>query len=484
MNPPRQISGSTLVALALFALGFTPGCNLAPKYARPVVATPAAFKEAPAAAGPEVAWAPARPRDLAPRGRWWEIYQDPQLNALETQVRISNQTIAAAEAGFRAARAAALAARSALFPVISTAPSVNRVRSSSNWTAGGNAGSTVNEYSLPVDATYEIDLWHRVGNSAKASALAAQASEADLATALLSTQAELARDYFALRALDAQQRILDGTVASYRDALQAIQALVRSGLDSDKDAARAQNQLDTAIAQDTDLQASRALYEHAIAVLVGQAPAGFSLPAAPLVAPPPEVPAGLPSDLLERRPDIAAAERRVAAANAGIGLARTAYFPSLVLGASGGWEATHAAEWFEWPSRFWSIGPELGATLFDWGARRAVNEEARAAFDQAAANYRQTVLSAFEAVEDNLAALRVLNQESAEEHAAVESSGHVLQLAQTRYRLGIDSYLDVATAQTGLLASQETEVQIQLRRMTASVSLVVALGGGWNSAPP
>ena len=484
MNTPRRIPGSALASLALLALGFTPGCNLAPKYARPPVATPAAFKEAASSAGPEVAWTPAHPRDQAPRGRWWEIYQDPQLDALEEQVRISNQTIAAAEASFRAARAAALSARSALFPVISTAPAADRLRSSSNWTAGGISGTIVNEYSLPVDATYEIDLWHRVGNSAKASALAAQASEADLATALLSTQAELARDYFALRALDAQQRILDGTVAAYRDALQAIQALVRSGLDSDEDAARAQNQLDTSIAQDTDLKASRALYEHAIAVLIGKPPAGFSLPAAPLAAQPPEVPAGLPSDLLERRPDIAAAERRVAAANAEVGIARTAYFPSLVLVGSGGWEATHAAQWFDWPSRFWSLGPELGATLFDWGARRALNEQARAAFDQAAANYRQTVLSAFEAVEDNLAALRVLNQESAEEHAAVESSRHLLQLAMTRYRLGIDSYLDVVTAQTGLLSSQETEVQIQLRRMTASVSLVVALGGGWNSSRP
>jgi len=483
MNSLRRIPGAAPALLGLLALALAAGCNLAPRYQRPSVATPAAFKEA-APSGPGVTWTPAQPRDETQRGAWWEIYQDPQLDALEAQVRISNQTIAAAEAEFHAARAAALSARSALFPVISTAPTGDRLRNSNNWTAGGTSGTIMNEYSLPVDASYEIDLWHRVGNTARASALAAQASAADLATVVLSSQAELAQDYFALRALDAQQAILDRTVTSYREALEAIQALNRSGIDSDEDVARAQNQLDTTVAQDTDVKASRALYEHAIAVLIGRPPADFSLPAAPLTARPPEMPAGLPSALLQRRPDIAAAERRVEAANAEIGVARTAYFPSLMLGASGGWEAIHSAQWFEWPSRFWSLGPELGATLFDWGARRGLTEQARAAFDQAAANYRQTVLTAFEAVEDNLAALRVLDQEAAEEHAAVESSQRLLQLALTRYRLGIDSYLDVVTAQTGLLSSQETEVQIRLRQMTASVSLVKALGGGWNPSPP
>jgi len=479
MNARRRISG--VAPAGLLALGCLAGCNLAPRYQRPSVAMPAAFKEAPA---PAVAWAPAQPRDMVQRGAWWDLYQDPQLDALETQVRVSNQTIAAAEAGFRAARGAALSARSALFPVVGTDPAVDRLRNSGNWTASSTAGTIVNEYSLPVDASYEVDLWRRAGNTARASALAAQASADDLATVVLSTQAELAQDYFALRALDAQQSIFDRTVASYRAALDAIKTLNRSGIDSDEDVARAQNQLDTTIAQGTDLKAARALYEHAIAVLIGRPPAEFSLAAAPLTARPPAVPAGLPSALLERRPDIAAAERRVAAANAGIGVARTAYFPSLTLGASGGWEAIHSAEWFAWPSRFWSLGPELGATLFDWDARRGLTEQARAAFDQAAANYRQTVLTAFEAVEDNLAALRVLDEEAAEEHAAVESAQRLLDLAQTRYRLGIDSYLDVVTAQAGLLSSQGAEVEIRLRQMTASVSLVRALGGGWGPSGP
>lgn len=478
MNPRPRVPGGSPALLLLLALGLAPGCSLAPKYARPALPVPGAYKEA----SPGVAWAPAAPADAAARGRWWTLYQDARLDALEDKLDGANQTIAAAAASFRAARATALAARSALFPVLGTNPSIERVRNSQNWTSANNAGAITNEYSFPVDATYELDLWRRQGNTAKAGALAAEASAADLATARLAMQAELAQDYFTVRALDAQQSILDQAVASYRDALKATQVLARSGIDSDEDVARAQSQLDTAVAQDTDLKASRALFEHAVAVLVGTSPADFSLPPAPLEAPPPAVPAGVPSDLLQRRPDIAAAERRVAAANAGIGVARTAYFPSLILGATGGWQATSVAKWFDWPSRFWSLGPALGATLFDWGARHAATEEAQAAFDQATANYRQTVLSAFASVEDNLAALRVLQEEAGEEHAAVESSRHLLDLATTRFRLGIDSYLNVVTAQTALLTSQETEVQIRLRWVTASVSLVKALGGGWDAA--
>ncbi|HTT55509.1 MAG TPA: efflux transporter outer membrane subunit [Opitutaceae bacterium] len=477
MNPRPRIAGGTTALLLLLALGLAPGCSLAPKYARPSLPVPATYKEA----SPGVAWAPAAPADAAARGRWWTLYQDERLDTLEDKLDGANQTIAAAAASFRAARATALAARSALFPVLSTNPSIVRMRNSQNWTSTNNAGTITNEYSFPVDASYELDLWRRLGNTAKAGALEAEASAADLATARLAMQAELAQDYFTVRALDAQQSILDQAVASYRDALKATQVLAHSGIDSDEDVARAQSQLESAVAQDTDLKASRALFEHAVAVLVGTSPADFSLPPAPLEAPPPAVPAGVPSDLLQRRPDIAAAERRVAAANAGIGVARTAYFPSLILGATGGWQATGTAKWFDWPSRFWSVGPALGATLFDWGARRAVTEEAQAAFDQATANYRQTVLSAFASVEDNLAALRVLQEEAGEEHAAVDASRHLLDLATTRFRLGIDSYLNVVTAQTALLSSQEAEVQIRLRWVTASVSLVKALGGGWDA---
>jgi NodT family efflux transporter outer membrane factor (OMF) lipoprotein len=461
------------------------GCNLAPTYSRPTVETPLQFHERANASGTEgVAWASAQPSDGANRGRWWELYGDPLLNALEEQTESANQTIAAADASFRAARATVASTRSALLPTLRTAPAVTRTRVSQTLgsAAGGRADTPAitNEYSLPFDASYEIDFWGRVRNGVAASRANAEASAADLATARLSTQAELAQDYFQLRALDAERQIFDDTVASYRESLGETSALYRAGIDSDEDVSRAQTQLNTAIAQATDLGIARAAFEHAIAVLTGKPPAGFSLATAPFAAHPLSVPVGLPSNLLERRPDIAAAERRAAAANAEIGVARAAYFPQFLLGASAGWQTAEAARWFDWPSRFWSVGPELAATLFDGGARRAQTEQARASFDQAAADYRQTVLSAFQSVEDNLAALRLLEQEAGEQRTAVESSRHLLGLANTRFKIGIDSYLNVITAQAALLANRETEVQIQLRQMLASVSLMKALGGGWD----
>jgi NodT family efflux transporter outer membrane factor (OMF) lipoprotein len=452
------------------------GCNLAPKYAPPVIAVPAAFKEAPPAAEAPVAWSPARPGDEAARGRWWEAYGDPQLDALEVQVKVSNQNVLAAEANFRAARAA-------LFPIAGLAPTVTRSRSSKTLaTSSSTAGIVTTEYNLPAEASYEIDFWGRIRNTARAAALDAQASAADAATALLSMQAELAQDYFQLCALDSERRILDDTVASYRRALEDTNTLFQSGIDSEEDLARAQNQLDVAVAQATDTAVARASFEHAIAVLTGRAPAGFSLAESPLVAQPPDVPAGLPSDLLQRRPDVAAAEHRVAAANAQIGVARAAYFPSLTLGATAGWESSHLSQWFDWPSRFWSIGPQAAMTLFAGGALRAATDQAHAEFDQAAANYRQTVLSAFQSVEDNLATLRILQQEAAQQRTATASSRRVLDLATTRFQTGIDSYLNVVTAQTALLASRKTEVQVELRRVLSSVSLVMALGGSWTPA--
>jgi len=467
-------------------------CDLAPKYVRPTTATPAAFKEAAPAPGPDSpGWKAAQPADDTLRPNWWELYGDPALTALEEQVRISNQNILAAEANYRTARALVLSARSALFPVVSAAPSFTRSRSSqtvrnsstSTVTASNPGPSAINnEFSLPFDASYEVDFWHRVGNQVAASEYSAQASAADVATARLSIQAQLAQDYFQLRALDAERQILEDTVASYRKNRELTGTLFQTGIDSEEDTAQAQTQLDTTIAQATDLRVARAQYEHAIAVLIGKAPADFSLPAAEFKAMPPPLPVGLPSDLLERRPDIAAAERLVAAANADIGVARTAYFPSLTLNASGGWQSSFASDWLNWPSRFWSLGPQLAGTIFDVGARRSLTEQAQAAYDQTVANYRQAVLSGLQAVEDNLAALRILDQEAAEQRTAVDSATHLLDLATTRYTTGIDSYLNVITAQTALLSNRETEVQIRLRRMTASVSLVMALGGGWNTA--
>ncbi len=494
-------NGRPTRAALFLALAATAGCNLAPKYTRPEIAAPAQFREAvPADAG--VTWTAAQPGDDRQRGAWWELYNDPQLNALEARIQVSNQTLAAAEANFRAARATVAVARSTFFPQLSTTPAFTRSRASQSLRAptvttatgapvaggpsttftiaSGPTPSVVNEYSLPFDVSYEVDLWGRVRNTVNNQIANAQASAADLATARLSLEAELAQDYFQLRAIDAQRQILADTVKSYRENLNETSALFRAGIDSEEDVARAQTQLNTTVAQATDLGVARSAYEHALAVLVGTAPANFSLGDAPLELRLPSLPVGVPSNLLERRPDIASAERRVAAANAQIGVARAAYFPSLVLGASAGFEAAQFSKWLDWPSRFWSFGPQVAQTLFDGGARRGQTAQAQALFESAAANYRQTVLGAFQSVEDNLAALRILAQEAREQQLAVQSSQHLLALANTRFRTGIDSSLNVILAQTALLSNRETVVEIELRRITASIALVKALGGGWD----
>ncbi len=340
----------------------------------------------------------------------------------------------------------------------------------------------LNDFSLPVDVSYTIDLWHKLRNAVAVSAYQAQASAADVATALLSTQAELAQDYFQVRALDAERAILQDTVTNYQQTLNLAMVRFKGGIDSDEDVSQAQTQLDTAIAQETDLGVARAQYEHAIATLVGKPPARFELGIAPFKPNPPAVPVALPSELLQRRPDIASAERQVAAANAQIGVARAAYYPSLTFSASGGFESSSFTQWFDWPSRFWSLGPTLAQTIFDAGLRRAANQQAQASYDATVANYRQAVLTAFQAVEDNLSTLRILSEEVVEQHTAVNAANHYLDLSLTRYKGGVDSYLNVITAQTTLLTNRETELQIQLRQMTASVSLIMALGGGWQGS--
>jgi NodT family efflux transporter outer membrane factor (OMF) lipoprotein len=342
--------------------------------------------------------------------------------------------------------------------------------------------ATANLFDLPLDASYTLDLWGRLRNAYAASAYAAQASAGDLATATLSIQAELADDYFALRAVDEQRRIYADTVASYQQTLDLTRTLVKSGINSDEDLATAQTQLDTVVAQATDLGVTRAGLEHAIAVLIGKSPSVVSIPTAPFEPHAPAIPAGVPSALLQRRPDIAAAERRVASANAQVGVARTAYFPNLTLGAAAGYEAARSSTWFDWPNRFWSLGAQFGGTIFDVGGLRGINEQAQAQYDQAVAGYRQTVLGAFQAVEDNLSAMRILTQEGERERTAVASAEHYLQLTLTRYRAGIDSSLNVATAQTIVLGNRQAEVQIQLRQVQAGVALVMALGGGWDSS--
>ena len=348
---------------------------------------------------------------------------------------------------------------------------------------GGTSNTgLLNNFTLPISVSYEVDLWHRIRNEIASNVYSAEASAADIATALLSTQAQLAQDYFEIRALDVQRGILRDTVANYRETLNLTLSRFRGGIASDEDVSQAQTQLDTAIAQETDVSVARATYEHAIATLIGKPPASFTLAVAPFVPNPPPIPVAVPSELLERRPDIASAERRVAAANAQIGIARAAYYPSIDLSIRGGLQSSQVGEWFTWPSRFWSLGPTLGETLFDAGARRATNEQARANYEAAVGTYRQTVLGVFQSVEDNLSTLRILSQEIAEQRTAVNSANHYLDLSLVRYRGGVDSYLNVITAQNAVLTNRETEVQIQLRQMTSSVGLILALGGGWDAS--
>jgi NodT family efflux transporter outer membrane factor (OMF) lipoprotein len=460
-------------------------------------------------AKPGAGWKVAQPNDTRPRGPWWEAYGDPLLNRLETQVAVSNQTVIQAEASYREARALVSEARAALWPTVSTSPSITRSRSSAagvasggtvataatpastgsspttpaTTTSGGSGGTgaTRTFYSFPVDASYEVDLWHRLRNTAAQNAYAAEASAADVATALLSMQTELAEDYFQLRALDEQRRLLDETLQDYRGNLKLVTTLFQNGLASNEDIAEANTQLETADAQATDLGVSRAQLEHAIAVLIGRTPAQFALAPAPFDPALPDTPVALPSELLERRPDVASAERQVAAANAGIGIAKAAYYPTLSLGASAGFEAFSLKDWFDWPNRFWSVGPQLAETLFDGGARKAADARARAQYDETVANYRQTVLTAFQAVEDALASLRILDVEAAQQHRAVQAAEETVRLSLVRFKNGIDSYLNVVTAQNTYLTNRQGELQVQSRQLTATVTLVKALGGGWDT---
>jgi NodT family efflux transporter outer membrane factor (OMF) lipoprotein len=476
-----MIANNKFFFVAALAVLLLCGCNPAPKYARPPAPTPVAYKEAPAGKD-GTGWKLAQPGDDKLRGKWWEIYNDPQLNALEVQVAISNQSIKVAEANFRAARALVVSARSALFPTIGASPSYtnSHVSGTTGHLVSGNG--TVNEYALPFDVSYTPDFWHRIRNTIAEEAFNAQASAADVATALLTTQSELATYYFELRATDMQRKILDDTMVNYRQNVNLTTTLYKTGIDSEQDLVQAQNQLDTATAQATDLGVARAQYEHAIATLIGKPPAELTIEVGTFNPTPPPIPVGVPSTLLERRPDIAALERTIAAANANIGIARAAYYPTLTLSASAGLESYSFTQWFGSPSKFWSLGPTLAQTLFDGGARRAQNEQAQAQYDAAVANYRQTVLTSFQSVEDQLAALRILSQEIVEQQTAINSSQRYLDLATIRYKTGVDSYLNVITAENSLLSNRESQVSSELRLMSASVSLVMALGGGWDPA--
>ena len=445
-------------------------CMIGPKYQRPSVPAPPAFKE-------ELppGWKEAQPNDGALRGKWWQVYNDPHLDALEDQVSISNQNVLAAEAQFRAAKAAVSVARAGLFPEVSTSPSGSR--------SGGGAASGMRRlYTIPIDLAYQIDVWGSIRRGVAGNSAIAQATAAQLENARLLYQAELAADYFQIQGLDAARRLMDDTVKSYETYVQLTQNRYEGGVASIGDVALAQTQLETARVQLVDLGVQRAQFEHAIAVLTGKPPSEFSILAMPNQAPLPVSLIGIPSSLLERRPDVAAAERQVAAANEQIGIAKAAFYPSLAFSASAGSQTAVFLDLLTWPSRFWSLGPQLAQTLFDAGKRRAQVKVTQANYDATVANYRQTVLTAFEQVEDNLAQLRILSEEAVITDRAVKAAQRSLQISTDQYRGGLANYLTVITSQTYTLQNQQRAVDIQTRRMDASVSLIQALGGGWDAS--
>lgn len=451
-------------------------CTVGPDYVRPGTQTPVAFKE-------NEGWKVAQPKDSINRGAWWEVFNDPKLNELEQQVDISNQNLAAAEAQFRQAVAAVQASRAAYFPTAAAGTSASRSRQSANLAGARGSSSPVNDFQLTGTASWELDLWGKVRRTVEASKASAQASAADLELARLSAQAQLAQDYLQLRTLDELKDLLDTTVGTYQTFLDLTKNRYASGIASRSDVLQAETQLKAAQAQSVETGVQRAQMEHAIALLLGKPASEFSIPPAKMTAVLPSIPAGLPSELLERRPDIAAAERLVASANAQIGVAEAAYYPTLTLNASGGFEASDIAKWFSWPSRLWALGPAvLQDTIFDAGLRRAQTEQARAAYDANVANYRQTVLTAFQEVEDNLSTLRILEQEMQVEEEAVRAAKESLSVTTNRYKAGIASALDVIVTQNIALSNEVTAVNLHGRRLAASVLLIQAIGGGWSAS--
>jgi NodT family efflux transporter outer membrane factor (OMF) lipoprotein len=466
-----------VIGAATVMLLLLEGCAVGPHYSRPPAPAPPEYKETPAN------WKQAQPSDQVLRGKWWEIYQDEQLNALEEKIDVSNQTLKVSLAQFEQARAQLHYVRADLFPTVTVAPSATRERLSRNRPLGVSTGAaTVNDLILPVDMSYEPDVWGRVRSSVAVSRANAQSSFADLETVSLSLHAELASDYFQARELDAEAQLLDSTVTSYEKALQLTDSRHQGGVASEVDVAQAQTQLETARADDTDVKAARTQYEHAIAMLIGVPASSFTLPVVPLNAIPPAIPPGLPSQLLERRPDIASSERQMVAANANIGVARAAYFPLFSFPPSVGYEGSSITNWLSNPSAFVSVGASALVTVFDVGRRRAANDQARAAYDQTVASYQQAVLTAYQEVEDQLAALRLLEEEAKTRSAAVAAAEHSLALSENRYKGGVTSYLEVTTAQTFALTDERSAVQIAGRRMIDSVLLIKALGGGWDPA--
>ena len=531
MTHSRRLSSA---ALAFACVGLLQGCRVGPRYVAPNTPAPPAFKEAPQQSADGTTWIPATPQDATLRGNWWELYNEPELNALETQLNTSNQNIAQSFQNFMAARAQVRQARAQYFPTVTVGPQYSRGRTSSNasgsiisststsgtsgttgtgttgttgtgttgttgtgttgTTGTGTTGTTgtsssttainlnSNSFSLPFDVSWEPDVWGRIRNTVREYANAAQVSAADLANERLTEQANLAQYYFELRGQDSLIDLYDQTIVAYQKYLDLTKVRSRTGIDTEQSVAQAELNLDSAIAERTNLRVARAQYEHAIALLVGQAASSFSLPHAPLVTNIPAIPIGVPSQILQRRPDIAAAERTMAEANALIGVETAAYYPTFNIGGDFGLQSAKIGSLFTWPSRFFSVGPTATETLIDGGLRRGLLDQYRAQYEADAAAYRETVLTAFQQTEDYLAAIRLLGEQRSQQQDVVTAAQRYYDLSNVRYRTGIDTFLNVFTAQTTLLTNQQTAVNLRVQQMTSSVQLIEALGGGWDTS--
>ena len=520
---PRRTSHTrslrwTSLAVASALAPFLSGCRVGPKYTTPAPPPPAlTYKEGMPQQYQGVSagtWKPANPQDAVLKGKWWEIFNEPELNALEEQLNINNQNIAQYFQNFMAARALVRQARSQLFPTVTVDPSYLRTKSSgalhgfgtastgSGTSTGGGTGTggtggtgtggtttttvtatggTSTDLSLPFDVSWEPDLWGRVRNEVREYQYAAQVSAADLENERLTEQADLAEYYFELRGQDALQDLYNKTIQAYKQSLQLTQALVETGIDSPESTAQAEVTLRDAEEAAAGVAQNRAIYEHAIATLIGKPASSFSMPVRGLTTPIPAIPVGVPSELLQRRPDVAAAERTMAEANALIGVEKAAYYPTLSLSGSGGLESSSISSLFSIPALFWSLGASAQQILFDAGLRNATVAEYTAQYNADVAAYRQTVLTAFQQVEDYIATLRVTSDQDIREQAAVEAAQRYFDIAMARYKTGLDPYLDVITAQTTLLSNQQTQVTLRVNEMTAAVELIQALGGGWNA---
>jgi NodT family efflux transporter outer membrane factor (OMF) lipoprotein len=460
----------------LFAAGLlasVTSCTVGPDYVRPITEVPVSYKEIDG-------WKVASPKDDTLKEAWWEYFNDPQMNALEEQVITANQNVGVAEAQFRQARALVQSARAGYFPTLTVGASARRSAASDNLNTG-QSGVSISDFLLPIDLSWEADLWGRVHRTVEASQANAQSSAADLAAVLLSAQAELALDYLQLRTLDVQQQLLDSTVAFYKKSLELANNRYNSGVAARSDVLQAETQLKSTQAQAIDIGLQRAQMEHAMATLIGKPASEFSLPASSCIPELPAIPIAVPSELLEQRPDIAGAERRMAMANAQIGVAQAAFYPTVQIGASAGFEASRVDQWLSWPSRFWSVGPSISQTVFDGGLRQAQSAQSLAAYDATVASYRQTVLTAFQEVEDNLAALRILSEEARVQTEAVMAARQATAVTINQYKAGTVSYINVIVIQAAKLASEKTLLDIQSRQLAASVLLIKALGGGWKS---